>query len=102
MDGGGPKHQLCALWGVRSRKNTIVNQVRSMPRVDGTDRGACSARRHQPPGVASRQLAYTSWLPLSQPPGWAWTKLLNSNYIGMYLVLELRRDFPTCESLVVV
>ena len=39
---------------------------------DGTDRGACFARQ-----VASRQLAYTNWLPLSQLPGWAWTKPLN-------------------------
>ena len=56
---------------------------------DGTDRGAWFARQ-----VASRQLAYTSWLPLSQPPGWAWTKPLNSNLYSNF-VLELRRDFPT-------
>ena len=34
----------------------------------GTDRGACFARQ-----VASRQLAYTSGLPL-EPPSWAWSK----------------------------
>ena len=38
MDGGGPKHQLCALWGARSRESTIIHQVRSMPRA------ACRAR----------------------------------------------------------
>ena len=33
MDGGGPKHQLFAIWGARSRENTIVNQVHSIPRA---------------------------------------------------------------------
>ena len=29
MDGGGPKHKLCALWGARSRENAIINQALS-------------------------------------------------------------------------
>ena len=33
MDGGGPKHQLCALRGARTRENTIINRVRSIPRA---------------------------------------------------------------------
>ena len=31
MDGGGPKPQLCALWGTWSNVNTIIDQVRSIP-----------------------------------------------------------------------
>ena len=30
MDGGGPKHQLCAFRGARTRENTIINRVRSI------------------------------------------------------------------------
>ena len=33
MDGGRPKHQLCAFWGARTRENMITNRVRSMPRA---------------------------------------------------------------------
>ena len=32
MDGGRPKHQLCAFWGARTRENTIIiYRVRSIP-----------------------------------------------------------------------
>ena len=35
MDGGRPKHQLRAFRGARTRENTIINRVRSMPRAAG-------------------------------------------------------------------
>jgi len=33
VDGGRPKHHLCAFGGARTRENTIINRVRSMPRA---------------------------------------------------------------------
>ena len=34
MDGGRPKHQLCAFGGARTRENTMINRVRSIPRAE--------------------------------------------------------------------
>ena len=47
VDGGDPKPQLCAFWGARSRVNTIINRVRSIPRA---------SHRTSPCGTAAQEL----------------------------------------------
>ena len=49
VDGGDPKPQLCAFWGARSRVNTIINRVRSIPRATKTRPRRSSSKRPSRP-----------------------------------------------------
>ena len=70
MDGGRPKHKLCAFWGARTRENTIINRVRSIPRATPAEpvRNPCGTPA-EPSAEPLRNPCGTPAEPLRNPCG---------------------------------